>query len=48
MLISILSVPVEPLEISCAEAANALAPQADHLKSDELMGPLCLMFVFKK
>ena len=32
MLISILSLSVEPLEMLCAEAAAALAPQAGDLK----------------
>ena len=32
----------------CAEAANALPPQAGDLKSDDLLIPLHLMFVFKK
>ena len=31
MLISILSMSVEPLQMSCAEAADGLAPQARDL-----------------
>ena len=40
MLISILSVSVEALAMSDAEAAEALAPQAWDLKPDDL---LCLL-----
>ena len=39
--------PVEPLEILCAEAVDALVPLAGDLKSDDLLSPLCLMCVFK-
>ena len=42
MLISILFMSVEPLEISCAEAGDALAPLGKDLS------PLHLMCVFKK
>ena len=48
MLISILSVLVEPLEMSCTEAADALATQAMDFKADDLLSPLCLMCIFKK
>ena len=43
MLISILSVSVEVLEMLCAEAAEALAPQAWDLMSGNLLSPLRLM-----
>ena len=39
---------VEPLEMSCAEAAVALAPQARDLKAEDLPSPLHLMCAFKK
>ena len=45
MLISILSVLVEPLEISCAEVADLLAPLTRDFKAEDLM---CLMCVCKK
>ena len=48
MLISILSMLVEPLEMLCAEAADALAPQVWDLKAEDLLSPLHLMCVFKK
>ena len=48
MLISILSVSVEPLEMLCVMAADTLAPQADHLKNEDLLSPLHLMCIFKK
>ena len=44
MLISILSVSVEPLEMLCAEAVDALAPQ--DLKPKDFLSPLRLMCVF--
>ena len=47
MLISILSVSVEPLEMLCAQAADALAPRAGDLKAENLH-PLHLMCVFNK
>ena len=47
MLISILSVSVEPLEMLYAEAADALAPWATNLKAENLLSPLHLMCVFK-
>ena len=40
MLISILSILVEPLEMLCAEAAHALAPHAGDLKPEDLLNPL--------
>ena len=43
MLVSILSVLVEALEMSCAEAAEARSPQAWDLKIDDLLSPLHLM-----
>ena len=39
MLISILFVLVEALEMSCAEAVDALAPWAGELKPDDLLSP---------
>ena len=39
---------VEPLEMSCAEAAVTLAPQARDLKTEDLLSPLHMMCVFKK
>ena len=47
MLISTQTEPVEPLKISCAGAADALVPQAGHLKG-EYLSPLHLMFIFNK
>ena len=44
MLISILSMLVEPLERSCAEAADALASRDGDLKTEDLH----LMCIFKK
>ena len=35
MLITIQSMSVEPLEMSCAEAMDALAPWAGDLKAEE-------------
>ena len=43
MLISILSVSVEALEMSCAAVAKALATQVCNLKADDLQNPCCLM-----
>ena len=40
MLISMLSVSVEAHDMSCAEAAEALAPQAWDLNPDYLLSPL--------
>ena len=48
MLISILSMSVEPPEMSCAEATDALTPWARDLNSEDLPSPLHLMSVFKK
>ena len=48
ILIPILSFPVEPLEMTCAEAVDALAPQAWDLKAEDLLSPLHVMCVFKK
>ena len=48
MLISTLSVLVETLKMSCAEARNALAPWARDLKAEDLLSPLHLICVFKK
>ena len=48
MPIPILSMLFEPLEILCAEAVDALAPQAGDLKAEDLLSPLHLMCVFKK
>ena len=43
MLISVLSMLFEAMEMSCAEAVEALAPQARDLKPEVLLSPLCLM-----
>ena len=43
MLISILSMSVNALEMSHAEAAKALAPRACDLKPDDLPSPFQLM-----
>ena len=48
MLISLLSVSVEALEMLCAEAAHALAPQAGDLMPENLLSLLHLMWVFTK
>ena len=48
MLISILSVSVEPLEMLCIETVVALAPQAGALKPENLLSPFLLMCVLKK
>ena len=42
MLISILSMSLEPLEMLCAEAADALAPWAGNLKLKSLTPDVCL------
>ena len=47
MLISMLSMSVEPLEM-CAAAADAVAPPATVLKTEDLLSPLRLMCVIKK
>ena len=48
IVIFIQSVLVEPLEMLCAEAVDALAPQAGDLKAEDLLSPLHLMCIFKK
>ena len=48
MLISILSMLVEPLEMLCAETVDALADRAGNLKAEDLLSHLCLTCVFKK
>ena len=48
ILTSIVSMLVEPLEMSCAEAADALAPRARDFQAEDLLSPLYLMCVFKK
>ena len=48
MLISLLSMLVEPLEMSCVQAVDALALGAADLKAEALLSPLHLMYVFKK
>ena len=48
MLISIVSVLVKPLQMSCAEAVDALAAQAGDLKVKDLLSPLHLMCLFKQ
>ena len=48
MLISIQSASVEPLEMLCAEAIDALAHCTRDLKPEDLLSPLHLMCVFKK
>ena len=45
MLISILSLLVEPLEMLCAEAADALAPRAGDFKGEDLLSLWSLMCV---
>ena len=48
MLISILSVSVDPCEMSWAEAALALAPHCEDLKPENLLSPFFLMCVCKQ
>ena len=48
MLISRVSMLVGPLDMSCAEAVDALAPRAGDLKAEDLLSPLFLICVFKK
>ena len=48
MLISILSVSVEPLEMPCPEAADALSPQTVDFNAEGFLSPLNLMCIFKK
>ena len=45
MLISILHVLVEHLEMSCAEASDALPLRAEDLNAEDLLSPLHLMCV---
>ena len=47
MLISVLSVSVVALEMSCAEAAETLSPWAWYLKPDDLLSPLQLICDFR-
>ena len=42
-----LSMLVEPLDMLCAEAVDALVPRAGDLKPDDL-SPFCLIRIFKK
>ena len=48
MLMPILSMLVESVEMSCAEAADALAPRAGDLKAEDFLSPFHLMYIFKK
>ena len=48
MFISILSISVEPLQISCAEAVVALAAHTWDLKAEDLPSPFLLMCAFQK
>ena len=48
VLISILSVSVEALDMSCPETADTLAPQTGDLKPKDLPSTLYLICVFKK
>ena len=48
MLVSILSVSVDPCEMSWAEAALALAPLCGNLNVEDLLRPFFVMWVFKK
>ena len=48
LLIATLSVSVEALEMSCAEAADAQAPWAGNVKPEDLLSPMHLICVFKK
>ena len=43
MFISILSVSVKALEMSCAVVVEALVPWACDLKADDLLSPLHMM-----
>ena len=44
MLVSILSVSVEPMEMSCVQAVDALAPRAGDLKAEDLLSPFHLIY----
>ena len=48
MLISMQSMSVEPLEMLCVEAVDALAPLAGDLKAEDLLSALHLICFFKK
>ena len=48
MLISILSVSVESLDMSCTEAPFVLAPRAWEFNPEDLLSPFLLICVFKK
>ena len=48
ILVSLLSVSVDPCEMSWAEAALALAPLCEDWMSDDLLRPFFLMWVFQK
>ena len=48
MLVSILSVSVDPREMSWDEAALKLAPLCGDLKPEDLLRPFLLMWVFQK
>ena len=48
MLVSILSVSVDPREISWTEAALVLAPLCGDLNLEDLLRPFLLMLVLKK
>ena len=48
MLVSILSVSVDPREMSLAEVALALAPLCGDLKTEDLLRPFLLIWLFKK
>ena len=45
ILISKVSVLIEPLEMLRAEA---VAPQTEDLKAEDVLNPLCLVCIFKK
>ena len=47
-LISIIFMLVEALEMLCDDSTDALAPQAEDLKPDNLENPLRIMCIFKK
>ena len=48
MLVSILSVSVNPHEMSSAEAELALPPRCGDLNLKDLLRPFLLIWVFKK
>ena len=47
LLVSILSVSVDPREMSWAEATLALAPLCGNLNQKDLLTPFLLMWLFK-